>query len=131
LQDIKIRTSGKGVRDTLCEVARIVQKYGYVTLVDEYPEEEFHGYISDLPFDVIKEQPLLTEVKWNRHIAEKAIELYAQGWVAQTELTDDQEKKKAYKIIYEEMKSNMERQLHDRGYFVPFESMRMLVVQRI
>ncbi|MBN2620852.1 methyltransferase domain-containing protein [candidate division WOR-3 bacterium] len=130
LQDIKIGSGAKGVQNTISEVARVVQQYGYVTLVDEFPSGEFHEYLSSLPLDVIKEQPLAIDVKWNRHIAEKAIELYAHGWVEQTELTDQEEKNQAFFRIYSDMKKHMEHQIRTKGYFVPFDSLRMFIMQR-
>jgi ubiquinone/menaquinone biosynthesis C-methylase UbiE len=130
LQDIKIGSGVKGVRGAISEVARVVQQFGYVTLVDEFPSGEFHEYLAGLPLDVIKEQLLAIDVKWNRHIAEKAIELYTHEWIAQTELTDEQKKKQAFSRIHSDMKKHMEHQIRTKGYFVPFDSLRMFILQR-
>lgn len=131
LQDIKIGSGAKGVRRALSEMARVVQKYGCVTVVDDFPPEEFREHLTGLPYDVINDQPLEIDVKWKRHIAERAIELYAHGWVDQTELADEHEKKKAFSCIYEHMKKDMEQQIHTRGYYVPFGSLHMLLLQRL
>lgn len=131
LQDIKIRSGAKGVQHAIAETMRIVQQYGYVTFVDEFPIEEFQGYLTGIKYDIIKNQPLDIDIKWNRNIASTAVKLYAQGWVTQTELTSEEDKKRAYENIYQELKKDMEQQLLNQGYYVPFTSLRMLIIQRL
>jgi ubiquinone/menaquinone biosynthesis C-methylase UbiE len=130
LQDIKIGSGTKGVQRAIAETMRVVQQYGYVTFVDEFPIGEFREYLSGMHYDLIKEQPLKIDVKWNRNIAAQAIQLYAQGWVAQTELTGEEDRQRAYNTVYQAMKKDMEQQIHTRGYFVPFTSLRMVMIQR-
>jgi len=131
LQDIKIGSGTKGVKQAISETMRIVQQYGYVTLIDDFPADEFHDYLIGVKHDVIKEQPLDIDVRWKPHIASEAIKLYAKGWVAQTELTCEEDRQRAYDNIFGGMKKNMEQQIRSRGYFVPFDSLRMIIIQRL
>jgi len=131
LQDIRINAGIHGVKKAMGEIMRVVEQYGYVTVVDELPVSEFKEYLANIDHDVIKEIPLTVDVKWKRHIAERAIELYADGWIAQTELTDAHDKERLFDKVYHDMKTSMEEQLKKHGFYMPFDNMRMIVFQKI
>ena len=69
-------------------------------------------------------------VRWEREVAEKAIELYAEGWVAQERLEDEAAKEKAYQKAHARMQTEMEKQLAEQGYYVPFGAMRLIVARK-
>jgi SAM-dependent methyltransferase len=127
LQDIKIGFGDAGVRRAVHEAVRVLQVRGMLVLVDEFLFSDFLKDLDGLPLTEISrgEQPL--GVRWDRDVAVRAIELYTEGWVAQhrgagcDRLFDEK---------YAEMERDMERQLQERGYYVPFGPMRMIVLEK-
>lgn len=131
LQDIEIGFGQSGVRETLAEAVRVVSAGGTLVLLDEYTFERLDALLDGLPVAVIDRAERPLEVRWDRQVAERAIALYAEGWVAQMRLTEPAEKREIYTHVHARMQLDMERQLHDQGYYVPFGPVRMLVLKRV
>lgn len=131
LQDIEIGFGEDGERASLSEATRVLRSEGIMTLVDEYSFEKFDAQVRDLPLRVMDRGERDLDTRWDRRVAERAIALYAEGWVAQARAADLQERKRIYDKEHSRMKGEMERQFQERGYYVPFGPMRMVVVRKV
>ena len=130
LQDIEIGFGEEGMRASLAEAARIVRPEGTLTLIDEFPFEKFERLLDGLALEVVERGERRLDVRWEREVAEKAIELYAEGWVVQERLEDEAAKEKAYREAHARMQAELEKQLVEEGYYVPFGTMRMIVARK-
>jgi SAM-dependent methyltransferase len=130
LQDIQIGFGQAGVRETLVEVVRILRCGGLLTLLDEFTFEQLDAFLAGLPVAVLDRRERLLDTRWNRQVAERAIALYAEGWVAQTRTTKRKEKRRVYQEVHTRMRGEMERQLSKQGYYVPFGPVRLVVVRK-
>ncbi len=130
LQDIEISFGEEGVQDTLTEAVRILHPGGFLILIDESSLSHFTNLLSGLPIEVIHyaEHPL--DVQWRREVAERAIKLYALGWVAQARAESESEKDKIFKETYQRMKLDMEQQFTKKGNYVPFGPFHMIVARK-
>ncbi len=131
LQDIKIGFGGDGERASLSEATRVLRSDGTMTLVDEYSFDKLDVLLKSLPLRVMERRERDLELRWDRQVAERAIALYAEGWVAQVRAADPKERKRIYDEEHARMKAEMERQLQERGYYVPFGPMRMVIARKI
>lgn len=130
LQDIRIGFGDSGIREALVEAARVLCYGGFLVLLDEFSYEMFDGFLQGMPLHIQERSECKLDVKWDRMTAEKAIALYAQGYVKQTRARDEEERKTVYNETYNRMKVEMDRQLAKNGYFVPFESVRMVISKK-
>jgi len=130
LQDIHIGFGDNGVRTALCEVLRVTQRGGVIALFDEFQWSEFLSYIpSDC--EIMCQDACTLDVRWDRALAEYAITLYARGWVEQMRLRDDRvARERAYQERLTQMRHEMETQLKERGYFSPFDPIRMVLLRK-
>ena len=69
-------------------------------------------------------------VRWNRDVAKQAIALYAEGWVAQTRVTDKVVQEETRVEVYRQMEEKVEHRLATQGYYVPFGPVRLVVAQK-
>ncbi|MBC7264599.1 MAG: class I SAM-dependent methyltransferase [Chloroflexi bacterium] len=131
LQDIAIGFGESGVRTTLSEAVRVLRTDGTLTLLDEFPFEKLDVLLEGLPLVVIDREERALDVRWDRRVAERAIMLYTEGWVAQARLSDEAAQQRTRVEVRSRMVAEMERQLSAQGYYVPFGPVRMLVAQKI
>ena len=131
LQDIEIGFGEAGVRKSLSEATRVLVINGKLILLDEFSFDKFDELLVRLPVKVLIREEKALEVHWNRAVAEKAIEVYAKGWVAQTRVTAQKEKDQVYEKIYSNMKEKIEQQFISQGYYVPFGPIRMVIAQKL
>ena len=131
LQDIRIGFGQAGMYTAMRETIRILQVGGTITLVDEFPPEQFDALVKNLSADIVWEDICNMDVRWDREIAEKAIELYADGWVAQLRLEDLREKQAAFDDVHARMALEMERQFNQQGYYTPFNTLTMAVLRKV
>jgi len=131
LQDIEIGFGQNGVRESLSEAVRVLCVGGTLVLLDEFTFEKFDKLLNGLSVVITTREEQGLDVKWNREVAEKAIELYAKGWVAQARVSDPKEKERVYEEAYAKMKEKMEQQLKNQGYYVPFGPIRIVIAQKI
>jgi ubiquinone/menaquinone biosynthesis C-methylase UbiE len=129
LQDIEIGFGEEGVRTALTEAVRVLHSEGTLTLIDEFPFDRFERLLDGIPVEIKDKEERALDVRWERGVAERAIELYAEGWVAQERLEGEAAKEKAYREAHARMKAKMEKQLAERGYYVPFGPMQMVIVR--
>ena len=130
LQDIQIGFKEDGIKKTLAEAARVLHQGGHLTLLDEFPISRFIDLLSDLPIEVIDQAERTLDIQWGPEVAERAIKLYAEGWVAQIRSKHEYEKKKAYDERYKAMQLDMEQQFNKKGHYVPFGPIRMIVARK-
>jgi ubiquinone/menaquinone biosynthesis C-methylase UbiE len=131
LQDIKIGFGEDGERTSLSEATRVVRSEGTMILVDEYSFHEFDSLVRDLPLLVVDQGECHLDTRWDRRVAERAIALYAEGWVTQARAADPQKRKRTYDEEHSRMHAEMEGQLQERGCYVPFGPMRMVVFRKV
>ena len=130
LQDIEIGFGQEGVREALSEAVRILWVKGSLVLLDEFAFEKFDKLLNGLPVKILAREERALDVQWNREVAEKAIALYAKGWVTQTRVTDPKEKERVCEQAYAGMKNKMEQQFQNQGFYVPFGPVRMVLAQK-
>ena len=130
LQDIEIGYGWEGVRTAFIEAVRVLQFTGILILLDEFSYEQFDDLYADLPIAVLDESERSPDVCWDRQIAERAIELYAAGWVAQSRPTNTSEQQRLYAETHARMKAEMERQLKNQDYYVPFCTIRRITLRK-
>src|SRR2546425_3750696 len=87
LQDIEIGFGGEGGRMALSEAARVLREGGALTVVDEFPFDKMDRFLGSLPFETMGRAEQALDAKWSRLVAERAGELYADGWVGQTRIS--------------------------------------------
>jgi SAM-dependent methyltransferase len=130
LQDIEIGFGQEGVHETVTEAARVLRPGGTLVLLDEFPTERFDLLLEGLPLAVTDRADRALDVHWKREVAERAIALYAEGWAAQARLDDESAGEQARRDTYRRMTADMERQLAERGTYVPFGPVRMIVARK-
>jgi ubiquinone/menaquinone biosynthesis C-methylase UbiE len=129
LQDIEIGFGQKGVQQAVAETARVLRKGGALVLLDEFPFERFDLLLQGLPLAVIDRAQRALDICWEREVAERAIALYAEGRAAQVRLDDESAGEQARRDAHRRMAADMERQLAERGIYVPFSPVRMVVAE--
>jgi SAM-dependent methyltransferase len=132
LQDIEIGFGEQGVQAVAAEAARVLRPGGILALLDEFRFEQFDEFLKDLPIDVMDRGERQLDVRWDRAVALTAARLYAEGWVAQMRLPeeDDAARSAAYCQILSRIESEAETQIAEQGYYVPFGPVRMVVARK-
>jgi SAM-dependent methyltransferase len=131
LQDIAIGFGDQGVREAVTEAVRVLRPGGVLVLLDEFPFERFEALLDELSVAIIDRGERDLNVRWDRPVAERAIALYAEGWVAQTRVNDQAAQERTHSEVHGQMAAEMERQLAAQGYYVPFGPVRIVMVQKI
>jgi hypothetical protein len=83
-----------------------------------------------LPATVIDRGERAPDLRWKRTVAEWAIQLYAEGWVAQARNVESRTQDQIYREVHSRMAAEMERQLALQGYYVPFAPVRLVVARK-
>jgi ubiquinone/menaquinone biosynthesis C-methylase UbiE len=130
LQDIEIGFGEEGVRQALAEAIRVLQHGGVLALFDEFPFERFEVLLTGLSLEVMERLEQALDVRWDRQVAERAIALYAKGWLAQARVEGQSARERLCYDVSCQMAVQMEDQLASQGYFVPFGPARMVVVSK-
>ena len=130
LQDIEIGFGQEGMRRAIAEAVRVLGTNGILVLLDEFSFERFGSLLAGLPLTVIDHAERTLDVPWSRDVAERAIALYAEGWAVQARLEDEVAEMQTRFEIHGEMLENMQRQLAECGYYVPFGPVRMVLASR-
>jgi SAM-dependent methyltransferase len=133
LQDIEIGFSEAGVCQTLAEAVRVLRTGGTLVLLDEFPLQRFKMLLDGLPVVWIDRAERELDVRWDREVAMRAATLYAEGWVAQMRLPagDGAAHDAAYRETLDRLQSEVETQMTEQGYYVPFGPVRMVVAQKL
>jgi SAM-dependent methyltransferase len=129
LQDIEIGFKEVGVSSAIVEAVRVLIPGGLLVLIDEFFIERFDVILDGLPIHVIDQRERRLDVRWDWDVAAAAIQLYAEGWVAQMRLSEGDEtaQKEAYRKVLIRMETEVKAQINRRGYYVPFGPARMIV----
>jgi len=131
LQDVEIGFGEQGVREVVAEAVRVLSPDGILTLLDEFPVERFDALLDGLPVAVTDRGERALDVRWKRQVAERAIALYAEGWVAQARASDQAAQDQIRTEVRNRMAVEVERQLDTQGYYVPFGPVCMVVARKI
>ncbi|HEY45100.1 MAG TPA: class I SAM-dependent methyltransferase [Anaerolineae bacterium] len=131
LQDIQIGFGKDGVRQAVAETIRVLQFNGALTLLDTFSIKQFQDLLDDLPILVVDHGERHLNVHWDRQVAERAIELYADGWVTQIRLSKQTTQDRTWDGIHHQMAEEMEHQLATQGYYTPFGPVRMVVARKL
>lgn len=131
LQDIEIGFGAQGVRQAIAETVRVLWPDGVLTLLDEFTFERFDALLEGLPVAVIERGECALDVRWNRQVAERAIALYAEGWVAQARNDNPAAQEQTRAEVHRRMVAEMERQLEAQGYYLPFGPVRLIVARKV
>jgi SAM-dependent methyltransferase len=130
LQDVEIGFGGEGLQKVVAETGRVLRPDGTLVLLDEFPFERLGLLLRGLPLAVIDHAKRALDVRWDRQVAERAIALYAEGWAEQVRLDDRSAVERARRDARSRMAADMERQFAERGYYVPFGPIRMVVARK-
>jgi SAM-dependent methyltransferase len=130
LQDIEIGFGEEGVQDAVAEAVRVTRRGGMLILLDEFPFERFDVLLNALPVVMADQGEHALDVRWGRQVAERAVALYAEGWVAQARVPDPAAQEQSCIEVHSRMVAEMERQLDTQGYYVPFGPVRMVVARK-
>ena len=130
LQDIEIGFGDAGVRAALTETVRVLKQGGVFAVADEFPIRRLRQLLDRLPVAELWSDERTLDVRWNRDVAERAIELYADGWTAQIRSDDPGAKAKARAEALARMREEAERQLIERGFYVPFGPIRLIIARK-
>jgi hypothetical protein len=130
LQDVQIGFGVAGVQEAVAEAVRVLCLGGMLTLLDEFPFERFDATLAGLPVVVVDRGERGLDVRWDRQVAERAVALYAEGWVAQARVGGPAAQEQARKVRGR-MVAEMERQLASQGYYVPFGPVRMVIARKV
>ena len=95
--------------------------------------QRFEMLLDGLPVVWIDRVERELDVRWNREVAMRAAALYADGWVAQMRLPagDGAAHEAAYRETLDRLQSEVEAQMTEQGYYVPFGPVRMVVAQKL
>jgi SAM-dependent methyltransferase len=130
LEDIEIGFGERGMRDSVAEIVRVLSLGGVLVLLDEFLFERFEDLLRGLPVAVIREAKRALDVRWDRQVAERAIQLYAEGWAAQARAADQVMQARIRDEAHQRMAVVMECQLATQGHYVPFGPVRMVVARK-
>jgi ubiquinone/menaquinone biosynthesis C-methylase UbiE len=131
LQDIEIGFGGIGVKQALAEAVRVLQWDGVLILLDEFSFEHFDDLLASLPIIILDKAERELDVRWDREVAERAIELYAEGWVIQARPANETKRRRIYTKSYTRLKADMENQLNEKGFYVPFGPVRFIISKKV
>jgi SAM-dependent methyltransferase len=133
LQDIEIGFGEAGVRQALAETLRVLRTGGTLTLMDTFSWQRLHALLEGLPAAWIDRAERALDVRWDREVANRAVELYAQGWVAQMRLPagDRAAREAAYRETLERLLAEVEAQMESQGTYVPFAPVHLAVAQKL
>jgi SAM-dependent methyltransferase len=133
LQDVEIGFGPSGVRAVLTEAVRVLRTGGCLALLDAYPLQRYRDLLDGLPLSWVDGAEQELDVRWAREVAMRAVELYAEGWVAQMRLPagDVAAREAAYRDALNCLRSEVETQIARQGTYVPFGPVRLVVVQKI
>jgi ubiquinone/menaquinone biosynthesis C-methylase UbiE len=131
LQDIKIGFGKKGVRKAVCEAVRVLKPGGYLTLVDEFALDVLLTILEKECTEVVLRDEFVLDIKWSRPVAEAAIEVYSEGWTAQSRVEGVRERATVRRKTYMLMKADMEQQIRAKGFYAPHGPVCMVVAKKI
>jgi len=130
LQDIEIGFGDEGVRRALEEADRVLKPGGVLAVAEEFTADRLRDLLGSLTVEKIAMHERALDVRWDRAIAERAIELYAQGYEAQVRSDDPRARGRARRDARTRWIQSMERQLAECGAYVPFGPVRLAVARK-
>lgn len=130
LQDIEIGFDETGVREALSEAARVLRESGALILLDDFTFDRVDSLLRDVPVSIVDRSERSLDVRWDRTVAERAIAVYADGWLGQIRDADPEKRERIRIAVYQKMREDMIRQLDAQGFYTPFGPTRMIVARK-
>ena len=135
LQDIVITRGEENLGKTISEFLRVVSPQGYLVLLDNFPQEFFENILSQQKqrYDIVLKESFRPHCEWSREIGLRAVDMYAQGYLQQ-ELDSENPPKDcdiALTTIRERMLRDLKNQLNKQGYYNPWGTMHLFIIQRL
>ncbi|MFX0123484.1 MAG: class I SAM-dependent methyltransferase [Candidatus Hodarchaeota archaeon] len=135
LQDIAITRGEKNLPKVVSELLQKVAPKGFLALLDNFPHESFENILAQQrqKFDLVLHKSFKPDCKWSREIGLRAVEMYAQGYLQQ-ELDSEnppEDSTIALTKIREKMLEELENQLEIQGYYNPWGTIHLFLLQRL
>ena len=131
LQDIKLGFGDRGLVESISEAVRVLKPGGYLVLADEFTFVDLLSFLKKEHMKTTLRDEFTLDIKWNRRVAEEAIRVYSEGWVVQSRVSGEKERNKVYGRAFERMSTDMEQQLADQGFYVPFGPVRLVIAEKM
>lgn len=131
LQDIELAFGERGVRRALEEAIRVLRSCGSLFILDEYAFDRVDRLLGSLAVEVEFRGERSLDIRWDRDVAACAVDLYAEGWLEQRCLGGSGGSRAGAADYARRLWAEAERQLLDRGYFVPFGPVRMVACRKV
>ncbi|MFX1517691.1 MAG: class I SAM-dependent methyltransferase [Promethearchaeota archaeon] len=134
LQDIIITRGQNRLGEVVSELLRLVSPQGFLLLLDNFSPDIFNNTLTQqkLNYDLVLHKSFKPECKWSREVGLRAIEMYAQGYLQQ-ELDSEyppEDSNRALSRIRTKMLEEFEIQLENQGYYNPWGTMQLFLLQR-
>jgi len=135
LQDIVITRGQNILGKVVSELLRIVTPQGFLVLLDNFPLDIFEDTLAqqEQKYDLVLHKSIKPDCKWSREVGLKAVEMYAHGYLQQ-ELDSEhppEDKDMALTRIRTKMLKEFEVQLEQQGYYNPWGTMQLFMLQRL
>jgi len=131
LQDIEIGFGARGIQAALGEAVRVLKLGGLLAIADEFAPSRMRDLFEPLRLEGLQITERALDTRWNRVVAERAIELYADGWRDQVRSGDAQEREQVRADALTRMREDLGRQLAGQGTYVPFGPIRLAVARKV
>lgn len=134
LQDIMITRGEECLGEVVSSLLQLVFPQKYLLIIDNFPEDSFQEILSNLSIDtkISCSDSFEPECRWPRDIGLKAIELYSKGYLQQLKDSKNPPKNldESLTSIRRKLKRDLENQLSKTGYFNPWGTMRLYLLER-
>ena len=135
LQDIIITRGQKNLGKVVSELLHVVTPQGFLVLLDNFALEIFEDTLTKQRqrYDLVLHKSFKPDCKWSREVGLKAVEMYARGYLQQ-ELDSEhppEDHNKALTRIRTKMLKELEIQLEQQGYYNPWGTMQLFLLQRL
>lgn len=135
LQDIAITRGHENLVKVISVLLQLVTPQGFLALLDNFSQEVFENILAQQrqKCDLVLHRSFKPNCKWSREIGSRAVEMYAQGYLQQE--MDSENPPEDTDIALIEIKKKMfkelENQLETRGYYNPWGTIHLFLLQRL
>ncbi len=132
LQDIMITRGKERLGEVVSSLLKLVFPRKYLLLVDNFSEDFFTEILGTIESKITYSGSYVPDCRWTREIGLKAIELYSKGYLQQQKDSKNPPKdlKESLATILREMIQDLEKQISSTGYFNPWGTMRLYLLER-
>jgi SAM-dependent methyltransferase len=134
LQDIMITRGKECLGEVVSSLLQLVLPQNYLLLIDNFTEESFKEIFANITvnYKISHSDSFTPDCRWSRDIGLKVIELYSQGYLQQQRDSKNPPKDfdKSLATIRTAMIHDLENQLTNTGYYNPWGTMRLYLLER-